>query len=130
MLLRRNPSVRREGALRFQERVYPDIFRIVSGGHPTFRLQVVGDPNRDVPVRQPISADNLVKLDMPELQLDPNTPRLLELQDEKADPEGGWVKYKIEKYSVDGSLLLRNQEIPSRVKWVDLSKERYGGSRE
>ena len=125
VLLRRNPSVRREGALRFQERVYSDIFRIESGSHPTFRLQVVGDPNKEVPVRQPVSADNLIKLDMPELQLDPNTPRLLELQDDRADPEGGWVKYRIEKYSVDGSVLLRNEEIPSRVKWVDLSKERY-----
>ena len=125
VLLRRDPSVRREGALRFQERVYADIFRIVKGSHPTFHLEVVGDSNKSVPVRQPVSADNLVKLDMPELELDPNTPRLIELQDDRHDPEGGWVRYRIEKYSVDGSVLLRNEVTPARVKWVNLTKERY-----
>ena len=125
VLLKRNPSTRREGPLRFQGRVYEDIYRIVQGSHPTFRLRPVGDPNKPIPVRQPVSADNLVKLDMPELELDPDAPRVLEIQEDRTDPESAWVRYKLEGFSVDGSVKLRNQSTPAEVQWVDLSKKRY-----
>lgn len=125
VLLRREPSVKREGALRFQERVHPDIFRVVGGGHPTFHLQTVGNPEKPVPCKQPVSCVNLIRLDMPELELNPDQPREIEILPAGADVVTGWVKYRIERYSVDGSVKARNVERPAKVEWYDLSRERY-----
>ena len=125
VLLKREPSTRREGALRFQERVYPEIFRIVRGSHPTFWLKVVGNPGQKVPVREPVSADNLVKLDMPEIEIDPNQPRRLELKDDNGDPTEGWTAYSLERFAVDGNVCLRQVADPAKVEWVDLSTQRY-----
>ena len=125
VLVKREPSVRREGAKRFQERVHPDIFRIVSGSHPSFRIASVGNPNKKLPVINPVSADNLVKLDMPELELAPDQPRMFEVLPEEADPVSGWIQYRLERYAVDGTVRASRIDRPERKEWLDLSKCRY-----
>ena len=62
---------------------------------------------------------------MPEFDIDPNQPRELEINEDPSDPDEGWVRYRIEKFSVDGTVLLRSHEHRNRIKWVDLSKCRY-----
>ena len=76
-------------------------------------------------MKMPVNAANLIKVDMPEFDFDPNQPRELEIQEGPSDPDDGWVQYRIQKFAVDGTVLLRNQEHRNRVKWVDLSKCRY-----
>ena len=75
-----------------------------------------------VPFIQPVHAERLVKLDMPELDLDPRQSRLLELHDAVSDE---WIKWHVERYSIDGRVKIRNVRAPEDVEWVDLSRRRY-----
>ena len=88
-------------------------------------VRCVGDQSKIPPMKMPVNAENLIKVDMPEFDIDPNQPRELELHEDPSDPDAGWVRYRIEKFSVDGTVLLRNHDNRNRVKWVDLAKCRY-----
>ncbi len=76
-------------------------------------------------MKMPVNAMHLIKVDMPEFDIDPNQPRELEINEDPSNPDEGWIRYRIEKFSVDGTVLLRNHEHRNRVKWVDLSTCRY-----
>ena len=73
--------------------------------HPVFHLTCVGDQTKAPPMKMPVNAANLIKVDMPEFDIDPNQPRELEIQEDPSDPEAGWVRYRIEKFAVDGTVL-------------------------
>ena len=72
-----------------------------------------------------INAERLVKLDMPELAFEAGQPRELEMLEPDADPVDGWVRYRIEKFSADGMVLLSKAGDPQVRDWVDLSTQRY-----
>ena len=75
-----------------------------------------------VPFIQPVHAERLVKLDMPELDLDPRQSRFLDLHDARSDE---WIRWYVERYSIDGRVRIRNVHAPEDVEWVDLSRKRY-----
>jgi hypothetical protein len=125
VLIKREPTARREGPLRFQDRAYPHVYKIVDSIGDTFKVACWHDPLRPVPVKNPIHADRLVKLDMPELELRPDQPRTLEILEPDADPEEGWVRWRVERFARDGMVQLRREDQPGVADWFDLSRTRY-----
>ena len=124
VLLSREPTVERKGPTRFQSRVYPGVYVIKRKVSPsTFVIGDSADPHAVIPVRQPLHADRLVRLDMPELELSPEQPRRLEL---RTGPGEDWNTYVIERFGVDGRvrLMLEGGAAQTR-KWVDLSEHEY-----
>ena len=49
VLVRREPTVRREGPLRFQSRVHPDVYKIKKIGRLTFEVEDLTDSNQPLP---------------------------------------------------------------------------------
>ena len=72
---------------------------------------------------QPLHAERLVRLDMPELGLEPGQPRRLEMRESVTDP---WNIYVLERFGADGRvrLLLEGGAAQTR-KWMDLTKCEY-----
>ena len=125
VLIKREPTATRTGPLRFQPRTYPKVYRVVRGGPAAFRLQDLHEPDKGPPVRNPVNAERLVRLDMPELTLKPGQPRVLETLEPEGDPVDGWVRWFVEKFAADGMVLLRQVDQPRNKEWVDLSRKRY-----
>ena len=126
VLITRETSVRREGATRFQEKTYPEIFRIKKGLQHTFWVEYVGKRDETPPFKQPLPAARLIKLDLPRLELDPDQPRKLEIHRPGCEEsDEGWEAWRIEKFAADGQVQLRNEIHPDTVEWVDLSEKRY-----
>ena len=69
-----------------------------------------------------IPSDRLIPLDMPELDVDPNQPRRIEVYDNRTDV---WSEAVIEQIAVDGKVALRFKDFPSEWSWVDLTRVRY-----
>ena len=76
-----------------------------------------------VPKFQPLHAERLVRLNMPELGLQPGKPRRLEMRESSVDP---WNTYVLERFGADGRVrfLLEGGAAQTR-KWVDLTKREY-----
>ena len=79
------------------------------------------DPSGAGPFVQPLDVERFVKVDLPELALDPAAPRRLELYSETSD---SWTAWNVERYSVDGRVRLRQANDASNCEWVDLSQVR------
>ena len=124
VLVKREPTARREGPTRFQDRTYPGIYVVKKKISPgTFHVEDLADKQRDLPFRQPLAAERLVKLDMPELELAPNQPRRVEMRER---PGEAFSVYKIERYSQDGRVKLTLEDgAPGSGKWVDLTECEY-----
>ena len=80
------------------------------------------DRTAAVPVLQPIFTDRLVKVDLPELTLDPSSPRQLEIYMEETD---SWRAWSVERVAIDGRVLLRDVLLPAECEWLDLSTVKY-----
>ena len=125
VLVRREPTIKREGPLRFHPRTYPGVFRISARlGRHTFRVVDVAEPSKEPPFGQPLSADRLVKLDLPEIGLDPNQPRALEI---RFDEGGEWTQWELERFAADGRVKVRKRtdEGGGEDRWLDLTQVRY-----
>ena len=123
VLVRVPATTRREGPLRFQSRVLPDTYRVCRRiAANTFMVESVVDPGRETSFVQPIHAERLVKLDMPELQLSDRMNRDIEIYDNTRD---AWDRFKIEKYSIDGRVQVRKLANPTELEWLDMSTVRY-----
>ena len=121
VLVKREPTVRREGPTRFQSRVYDGVFVIKRKISPTtFEVEDLVDKKRALGFTQPLHAERLIKLDMPELELRPDQPRRLEMRTSEAQP---WNEYEIERFGVDGRVSLR---VPGGgAEWYDLTQCEY-----
>ena len=81
------------------------------------------DQDRVPAFRNPLNAERLVKLDMPELELSPDQPRRLELRERPTQP---WSEYVITRFGVDGRVRLEVAGGAAQdARWVDLSKCEY-----
>ena len=78
------------------------------------------DPTAPIPFIQPVNADRLVRLDMPELELSADQPRRLEM---RTGPAQDFSEYHIERFGVDGRVLLRLEG--GNAEWYDLTKCEY-----
>ena len=82
VLVRREATVERKGPTRFQERVYPGVYVIKRKISPTtFEVEDIVDKRSNVPFRQPLHAERLAMLDMPELDLRPDQPRRIRMRE-------------------------------------------------
>ena len=123
VLVRREPNVRREGPLRFQSRVYPLVYKILKKiSRHTFVVGDVADPKRELPFVQPLNAERLVKIDMPELDLDAAHLRRVDIYDSMADV---WRTWEIERFSADGRVFVKDLLRPANREWIDLATKRY-----
>ena len=109
--------------MRFQQRTYPDLYRVSKKvGANTVVVESVTDRTAAVPVLQPSHTDRLVKVDLPELALDPSSPRRLEVYMEETD---SWRAWNVERFAIDGRVKLRDALLPDKCAWVDLSSVKY-----
>ena len=79
-------------------------------------------PQLEPPFLQPLFAERLVRIDMPELELDANQCRRLEIHEPATDT---WEAWDVEKFAVDGRVLLRSVIRPATADWTDLGSQRY-----
>ena len=86
----------------------------------TFRVEDPVEPRAELPFLQPLNAERLIKIDMPELQLDVDQNRKLEIEE-----SGSWVPYTIERFAADGRVQLRRTDGVEDRRWCDLSEHRY-----
>ena len=108
VLVKREASEKRVGPTRFQPRVYPGVYKIsakISEG--AFRVQDLAEPDAKVSFTQPVNADRLIRLDLPELDLDARQPRCVEI---KRESEDDWERFKIARFCVDGRVFLVKEE--------------------
>ena len=118
------PSTQR-GPNRFERRTYPELFRITRGSRHTFWVEYASNRELTTPFDLPVHAERLIKIDLPTFELDEHQPRCLEILRPGEDEEEGWERYYIEKFGVDGQVLLRHSINSGHTEWVDLSRERY-----
>jgi hypothetical protein len=123
VLVRREPTVERRGPLRFQQRVYPGVYRVKTMiNRHTFVVQDLADPGAEVPFMQPVNAERLVRLDMPELELREGQLRRIEMRSVDGEP---WELYQIDRFAADGRVRLRPEAEGAAPRWVDLSRCQY-----
>ena len=86
VMLKLPPTVPRTGPNRFEPRCRERLWRVWQKVSPgTFRLEDALDPQIKNDYLQ--SADNLIKIELPELDLDPNQRRVIEIF---SDTSGDW----------------------------------------
>ena len=91
VLVRREPTVERAGPTRFRQRVGDGIFVIKNKVSPTtFEAEDLAGKAMTIPFTKPIHAERLVKLDMPELDLNPAQPPRIGMRERERQP---WNEY-------------------------------------
>ena len=111
--------------LRMTRQTDPTIYRIskvVANQGFAYRLVDHADPGRTLTFPQPVSRRMLVKLDMPELEIDTMGERRIEVrnQDEEA-----WEAGTVEAVALDGRALVRFDERPAAREDVVLADRRF-----
>jgi hypothetical protein len=124
VLVRREATADRKGPTRFQSRVYDGIYVIKKKVSPTtYVVEDLVDKEYVPKFSQPLHAERLVRLDMPELGLEAGQPRRLEMRESSVDP---WNVYTLERFGADGRVRLLLQDGAAQTrKWVDLTKCEY-----
>ena len=124
VLVRREPTVERKGPTRFQARTYPGVYVIKRKISPsTFVVEDLVDKDVVPTFKQPVNAERLIRLDMPELGLSPDQPRRLEMRESVTQP---WNEYEIDRFGADGRVRLTLRDGAAQTqKWVDLSRCEY-----
>ena len=73
--------------------------------------------------RNPVNADRLIKLDMPELELEASQPRKVSV---KEGSSGEFNTYLIDRFGIDGRVRVQLEDGAAHTrKWLDLSKCEY-----
>ena len=124
VLVRREATVSRAGPQRFQPATYPGVFVIKRKVSPTtFVVEDLVDKDEAPSFKQPVHAERLVRLDMPELELSPDQPRRLEMRERPTQP---WNTYTIDRFGADGRVRLRLEDGAAQTRqWYDLTKCEY-----
>ena len=108
---------------RFMSSCYPNVYRITRMlGEHTFEVEDIADPEAPLRFRNRLSADRLIRLDMPELDLHSDQCRVIEVHNPVTD---AWRRAVIEKFSVDGRAQLRWSDDRQITEWADLTRMRY-----
>ena len=134
VMIRLSAGNKPKGSRRFHSKVQPEYWRIKEKISPqTFRLCSADDESVIHEYTQ--AAENLIRIELPELDFDPTRKRIIDISDKAS---GRWVRMRIEKFSVDGRCLLRrlvprpgahpiltqyDEDVETR--WVDLSRHIY-----
>ena len=124
VLIKREPVAKREGPTRFQERVYRGIFKVQKKHSPgSFTIADLADERKRVPFKNPVGAERIIRIELPELSLDPMQPKMLELRRSNFSE---FEPFEIVRFSRDGRVCLQSRERSDSVReWFDLSKHEY-----
>ncbi len=117
VLIKKDPTAERVGALRFQPRVYPGVYRIKRKIDRHTYVEDAADPTVKLSILQPVNASRLVRLDMPELALSESQPRRLEIRRRDGDD---WMTCSVELGQ------LAREARGSVAFYVGLSDNEYG----
>ena len=109
---------------RFISKVYPGTYVVRTKlGPNSFNVEDLVDKDFVPPFRNPVNADRLIKLDMPELELDASQPRKVSV---KESATGEFNTYLIDRFGVDGRVRVQLEDgAASTRRWLDLSKCEY-----
>ena len=109
---------------RFASKVYPGTYVVKTKiGPNSFHVEDLVDKDFVPPFRNPVNADRLIKLDMPELELDPSQPRKVSV---KESATGEFNTYLIDRFGVDGRVRVQLEDGAAHTRrWLDLSKCEY-----
>ena len=128
VLRMKNDKTRPKGSHRFEDRTESPIYKVSRKvGESTVEVETLqGDPMlgpNGLAVR--LDASNLIKLDMPELEVDlaRHQQRMLELRDH--DDFTVWKRAVIEKVLPDSTVVLRYDGDPHHTHVVDLTQHCY-----
>jgi hypothetical protein len=108
---------------RFLPKTIPGFFtisRVV--GKNTFDLVPLSGRTDRVPVKLPVNSERLIKVELPRLDPDPKRKVRLERYDAISNL---WSRWRIERVSPDGTVLLRSEDDLTVTSWVDLTQEVY-----
>ena len=125
VLVKRDRDYEHEKApTRFASKVYPGTYVIVSKlGPNTFNVGDLVDKDYVPTFRNPVNADRLIKLDMPELELEASQPRKVSV---KEGTSGEFNTYLIDRFGIDGRVRVQLEDGAAHTrKWLDLSKCEY-----
>ena len=132
VVLKLPPTTTRKGPKRFTERTRKQLWRVYKKVGPnTFYLEDANDPSIKNPYSQ--HAENIIKLNIPDLALEPTRSRQLEIFNNES---GAWERFRVERHSIDGRSLLRRLHLSDdpnepldveepNAAWHDLSENLY-----
>ena len=114
---------KQKGSKRFESDVYPQTFVITAKKGPhSFQIADAAEPSKRLTMSSEVNAERLIRLDMPELELGRNQARQIEILNRRSNQ---WQAAEIQKFSVDGRVLVRFVGTPWNPQWLDLSCEHY-----
>ena len=125
VLVKRVRNEKQPGPVRFHDKTHRELCRVKKKINVhTFIVEDLADPKAVLPFHEQQHAERLVKVELPALGLSEAQPRTLELLQDDGET---WVRWKVEKFSVDGRVqLLCLGETDAGLKvWKDLSRVRY-----
>ena len=85
-------------------------------------LQDLAQPSRPTPFKNPQSGSNLVRMDLPELDMEGSRGKIIEIYNNEM---AYWAPWRIMKMAIDGRVYVQSMDDDSVATWIDLSDERY-----
>ncbi len=114
------------GPYRFTRTVDPRIYRVakkIADQGFAYRLCDHHNPSMAVDFKQPVSRRMLIKLDMPDMELEAvQERRRLEIY---IDDENCWYRATLEAIALDGRARIRWDDSPGKLEDVDITEHRY-----
>ena len=112
-----------EGPRKWQRKCYPNMYRVRKAlGRSVFDLEDVTEPTKAVPFKNPQNEENLVRIDLPEMDLRSSRDKCVEVYDDESTL---WVPWRIRRMAVDGRVYLQSLRDESVAMWTDLTNARY-----
>ena len=112
-----------EGPRKWQRKCYPNMYRVRKAlGRSVFDLEDVTEPTKAVPFKNPQNEENLVRIDLPEMDLRSSRDKCVEVYDDESTL---WVPWRIRRMAVDGRVYLQSLRDESVAMWTDLTNAQY-----
>ena len=108
---------------KFASKTYDFPYRVKTAVCETaFILEHITDVGRRPPCRNPQNESNLIRVDLPEMDMHSSKGKRIEIY---SNDLAVWIPWKIRKVAIDGRVQLESLRDPSVVRWSDLTQSRY-----